>query len=213
MSIVYWAINRQAPVGTSVVLFFVTGVLPYLLFQKVALHLGNAVRANRQVLRLPMVTPLDTVIARAMLEGITWVTVAVLLFSALTIVGKAQLPDQPLVCAEAAIATFALGCGIGTINAVLMTLSPSWARVYPTITRPLYHFSAIFFFIDHIPQTLRYWLSWNPMVHAVQWFRVGYQSEYFSLVLDRQYLLEWAIASMLIGLCLERVSQRKLYAA
>lgn len=213
MCLVYWAINRQAPVGASVVVFLVTGVLPYLLFQKVALHLGNAVRANRLLLRLPMVTPLDAIIARAVLEGLTWVTVSTVLFVVLVLAGLARPPDQLTVCAAAAIVTFGLACGIGLMNSVLMTLWPSWTRIYPTITRPLYHVSAIFFFIDHIPPNLQYWLSWNPMVHAVQWFRVGYQNEYASMILDQDYLLKWAVATVVLGLCMERLSQQKLQAA
>ena len=213
MSFVYWAINRQSPVGASVLVFFVTGVLPFFLFQKVALHLGNAVRANRLILRLPAVTPFDVVAARAILEGLTWITVATLLFAALIAAGRARPPDQVMVCAAAAFVTFSLGCGVGLMNSVAMTIWPSWARAYPTLTRPLYHFSAIFFFIDHIPPHLRWWLSWNPLVHAVQWFRVGYYSEYASLVLDREYLIKWAIATLVIGLCLERIAQRKLVMA
>ena len=213
MSFVYWAINRQSPVGSSVLVFFVTGVLPYFLFQKVSLHLGNAVRANRQVLRLPAVTPLDLVAARAVLEGLTWVAVAAVLFGGLAAAGRARAPDQPLVCAAAAFVTFALGFGVGLMNAVLMTLWPSWARAYPTVTRPLYHFSAIFFFIDHIPPHLRDWLAWNPLVHAVQWFRVGYCAEYGSTVLDCGYLVRWAIATVVLALCLERLAQRRLIGA
>ena len=33
------------------------------------------------------------------------------------------------------------------------------------------------------------------------------------LVLDREYLIKWAIATLVIGLCLERIAQRKLVMA
>ncbi|WP_424136987.1 ABC transporter permease [Roseomonas chloroacetimidivorans] len=213
MSIVYWAINRRAPVGDNVILFFVTGVLPYFLFQKVARGLGGSIRGGQMLLRLPLVNGMDLLVARAILEAITWICVTFLILGFMVATGRAHLPDHPLVCAGAALATFGLGFGIGMINAVLMTLWKSWVMIFPMITKPLYHFSAIFFFIDRIPADLRRWLSWNPMVHAVQWFREGYITEYHSVTLDPDYLLKWAIASILIGLCLERVTQRQVQSA
>jgi len=213
MSVVYWAINRQAPVGDNVILFFVTGVLPYFLFQKTALHLGGALRGNQLLMRLPLVSGMDIVVARALLEGATWLVVLTIILSAMILGGRAPLPNEPLVCAAAAVMTFGLGFGVGLINAVLMTIWKSWVMIYPTITRPLYHFSAIFFFIDRIPADLRDWLSWNPMMHAVQWFRAGYMTDFASAALDRGYLLKWVVATVLLGLCLERVTQRRVQSA
>ncbi|WP_376092754.1 ABC transporter permease [Roseomonas sp. CCTCC AB2023176] len=208
MSFVYWAINRRAPVGDNVILFFVTGVLPYFLFQKTAQHLGGAIRGNHLVLRMPLVTGLDLVVARALLEAATWVAVVLLIFGFLILSGRAALPEQPLVCALAAFVTFAFGFGVGTINAVLMTVWKSWVLIYPMLTRPLYHFSAIFFFIDRIPANLRDWLSWNPLTHAVGWFRVGYVEAYGSVTLDPAYLIKWTVGAVIIGLCMERAAQR-----
>jgi len=210
MSLVYWAINRMAPVGASVVLFFVTGVLPYFLFQKVALHLGGAVRSNQKLLRLPLVNTMNLVVSRAALEGLTWIVVSALIFFALITTGRAEPPEHPGACMVAAAAAFGLGCGVGLVNAVLMPIWPSWVQIYPTVTRPLYHFSAIFFFIDQIPSYLRDWLSWNPMVHAIQWFRQGYRDDYASTVLDEIYLLKWIAVTLLLGLCMERLAQRRL---
>ncbi|WP_159349896.1 ABC transporter permease [Roseomonas harenae] len=213
MSIVYWAINRRAPVGDNVILFFITGVLPFFLFQKTARNLGGALRGGQTLLRLPLVNGMDLVMARALLEAVTWVCVTFIILGFMVVSGRAHMPDHPLICAAAAVATFGLGFGIGLVNAVLMTMWKSWVMIYPMITKPLYHFSAIFFFIDRIPADLRYWLSWNPMMHSVQWFRQGYITEYASVTLDPDYLLKWAIASILLGLCLERVTQRQVQSA
>ncbi|MFH5925883.1 ABC transporter permease [Roseomonas xinghualingensis] len=213
MSVVYWAINRRAPVGDNVILFFVTGVLPYFLFQKTARNVGGALRGGQTLLRLPLVNGMDLVVGRALLEAVTWLCVTLIILGFMVSTGRAHMPDHPLVCAAAVIATFGLGFGVGLVNAVIMTMWKSWVMIYPMITKPLYHFSAIFFFIDRIPADLRYWLSWNPLMHGVQWFRQGYITEYASVTLDANYLLKWAIASILIGLCLERVTQRQVQSA
>ncbi len=210
MSLVYWAVNRQAPVGASVIMFFATGVLPFFLFHKTALHLGAAVRGSQKVLRMPFVAPMDMVVARAILEAVTWVAVVCVLFTTLLALGLADMPDAPEVSLLAALVTLGLGFGVGLINATAMTLWTSWVRVYTTLTRPLYIFSAIFFSIDQVPSTLQYWLSWNPVMHAVQWFRTGFRADYETSVLDEKYLIAWVIGTILVGLCMMRIARPRL---
>lgn len=210
MCLVYWTINRQAPVGPSVMLFFVTGVLPFFLFHKTALHLGNAIRSNQKVLRMPLLAPVDVIAARAVLEGMTWLVIAAILLLALMALGMAEWPAEPGTAALAALATFGLGLGIGLVNASLMVLVSSWVQVYHVLTRPLYIFSGIFYSIDQVPSGLQYWLSWNPLLHGVLWFRTGFRADYATPVLDEQYLLSWIGASVLLGLCLLRVARPRL---
>lgn len=210
MCFVYWAINREAPLGPSVIMFFATGVLPFFLFHKVALHLGAAMRGSQKVLRMPQISPMDMIVARAVLEGLTWVLVVCILFGTLLAFGLAEWPYRPDVAAAAALATFGLGIGVGLVNATAMVIWPSWTRIYVTLTRPLYIFSAIFFSIDRVPSNLQYWLSWNPVLHCVQWFRAGFRPDYASAVLDTGYLLAWVVGSVLLGLSMMRVFRPKL---
>jgi len=207
---VYWTINRQAPVGPSVMLFFVTGVLPFFLFHKMALHLGGAVRGSQKVLRMPFVAPTDMIAARAVLEGLTWVVVAVILILILMALDLAEPPAEPATAALAALVTFGLGLGVGLVNASAMVLWNSWIHIYGMVTRPLYIFSGIFYSIDQVPSGLQYWLSWNPVLHAVQWFRIGFRADYATSVLDERYLLSWVFGSILLGMCLARVARPRL---
>ena len=210
MCLVYWAINRLAPVGPSVMLFFVTGVLPFFLFHKTALHLGASVRGSQKVLRMPFMAPIDIIVARAVLEGLTWLVVACILLLTLVAMGMAEAPAEWGIVGLAAIVTFGLGVGVGLVNASAMALWPSWIQIYSVLTRPLYIFSAIFYSIDQVPSGLQYWLSWNPLLHGVLWFRLGFRADYASPVLDEQYLLSWVAGSILFGLCVLRVARTRL---
>ncbi|WP_043833953.1 ABC transporter permease [Muricoccus aerilatus] len=210
MCVVYWAINRRAPVGPSVVLFFITGVLPFFLFHKVALQVGGAVRGSQKVLRMPFVSPLDMIVARAVLAGLTWVVVISILVVLLLAMEVMEPPVSPETAVLAALLTFALGLGVGLVNATAMSLWSSWVHIYGVLTRPLYIFSGIFFSVDRIPSNLQYWLSWNPVLHAVQWFRTGFRSDYSTPVLDRTYLISWVLASLLLGLSMLRAARPRL---
>lgn len=210
LAFVYWAISRQSPVGPSVLLFFVTGVLPFFLFHRVAMQLGASVRGSQKVLRMPFIAPVDMVVARAVLEGLTWVVVTCILVFALLALELAEPPADPATAALGALVTFGLGMGVGLVNASAMVLWTSWIQIYGMITRPLYIFSGIFYSIDQVPSGLQYWLSWNPVLHGVQWFRLGFRADYTTPVLDELYLLSWVAGSFLLGLCLLRATRPRL---
>ena len=53
-------------------------------------------------------------------------------------------------------------------------------------------------------------LAWNPLLHAIDWFRAGFFVDYQPHWLDRRYLLMAAVLSVLIGLALERGLRRRL---
>ena len=54
--------------GTSIPVFFFTGIVPFLMFRRTTQQLGSAISANRALLNYPPVRPVDTLIARALLE-------------------------------------------------------------------------------------------------------------------------------------------------
>mgnify|MGYP003368142079 CR=1 FL=1 len=209
LSGLYKLLQRSAPVGTLET-FFITGIMPFFLFNHTASRLSRALSANFMLLRLPPVTALDVMAARAILQGVTWVVVFLILLIGLTLMGKGLWPAHPEVCALAALVTFFLGCGVGMINAVLNGLFKSWDRVYTALTRPLYLLSGIFYVVDYLPEQARRALSWNPLVHAIEWFRTGFFRNFTSLTLDPQYLITWAVGSMFLGLCLERVFRSRI---
>jgi ABC-type polysaccharide/polyol phosphate export permease len=60
------------------------------------------------------------------------------------------------------------------------------------------------------PEIARYYLSFNPVLHAVEWMRSAYYPDYGSLVLDKTYLLYWGIGTVFVGLGLERLLRGRL---
>lgn len=61
-----------------------------------------------------------------------------------------------------------------------------------------------------MPDWARDILSWNPLLHAIDWFRAGFFASYEPHWLDRRYLVLSAVLAALIGLALERGLRRRL---
>jgi capsular polysaccharide transport system permease protein len=61
-----------------------------------------------------------------------------------------------------------------------------------------------------MPDWARDALLWNPLLHAIDWFRSGFFAAYQPHWLDRSYLAIIAILALLVGIGLERCLRREL---
>lgn len=213
LSILYYLMGRRSPVGGSVATFFMTGLLPFFLWSKTSKRLITSFISDRPLQLMPIVTRLDILVSRALLEGAAWLAVATIMISLLVAYGFSDWPqDIESLCAATAV-TFLFGFGVGAINATLAALLRSWQNIFSIITRPLYLASGVFYLVDHLPHAARNVLSWNPLVHAVEWFRSAFYPSYTTMILDKHYLLQWAIAAFVIGLVAERLARRRVSSA
>lgn len=213
LSIVHYTLGRRSPLGGSMGLFFMTGLLPFFLWSKVSHRLVSTFISDRPLLNVPVVTYLDIIFARALLEGATWVVVSVILLSLLVGIGFADWPRDLESLCGAAGALFLLAVGVGTFNATLTALLHSWHNVFYIITRPLYLSSGIFYLVDQVPAPAQRFLVWNPLVHAIEWVRMSFYPAYMPVTLDRAYLVQFAVYAFVLGLVVERLARRKVTAA
>ena len=212
LSVVHYTLGRRSPLGGSMALFFMTGLLPFFLWSKVSHRLVSAFTSDRPLLNVPVVTNLDILCARALLEGATWLVVSTILISILVAIGFSDWPIEFESLCGVVSATFLLAVGVGSINATLTALLQSWHNVFYIITRPLYLASGIFYLVDQVPASAQRFLVWNPLVHAIEWMRISFYPAYTPMTLDRAYLVGWAVCTCVLALVLERIARRKVSA-
>ncbi|WP_421700595.1 ABC transporter permease [Ancylobacter sp.] len=208
---IFSIIGRRPDFGTSLLLFLGTGILPFFLFTHVSGRTTSAIRASGLVRALAPIQPLDIMVARALLETATLLVVAVLLFTVIYATGIPEaLPIRPMLAIEGFAATALLAIGVGLINGVIGAFFRLWAVIYGVLSRSLIFLSGVFFVPDFMPPQIRYWLSWNPLLHGLEWFRSGFYLTYPTLTLDKTYLIGFGLVALLIGLALERVFRARL---
>jgi ABC-type polysaccharide/polyol phosphate export permease/tetratricopeptide (TPR) repeat protein len=211
LSVVFSLLMRGTPpIGTRFFVFYYTGLIPYHVFVHISTSMMYGVTSNGSLLQLPPVKPFDVILARGCLEFMTDLVVAVLLLAGFAAIGIPALPDNVASVAMALIVTALLGCGVGFVNAVLQTLVHSWDKLWNNATRLLYFLSGIFYVPGMMPDWARDILAWNPLLHAIDWFREGFFASYQPHWLDRGYLLVAATLAILAGLALERGWRRWL---
>jgi capsular polysaccharide transport system permease protein len=202
----------QPPIGTHFFIFYYTGLIPYHIFVHTSSGMSHAITGNGPVLQLPPVTTFDVIAARGLLEIMTDLIVAVILLVGFSAIGLAAMPDDLWAPSIALLVTAAFGYGFGYINAVVTVFFRSWEKIFVQVTRVLYFISGIFYVPGMMPDWARDSLVWNPLLHAIDWFRAGFFESYQPHWLDRSYLVILAILTLLGGLGLERGLRRRLSA-
>jgi capsular polysaccharide transport system permease protein len=207
-----YVLKRHNPLGGSLNLFMMTGLLPYFLYYKLATYLAGAVEGNRSLLSVPVIKPLDVFVSRALLEVATHLLVGLILFGGIAMIGDADeaVPHAPLQLVLAVAATAGLGFGAGCTNAVIRIFLRNWTAIFGLLLSPLFLLSGIWFLPNEVPQPFRDYLLLNPVMHLIMWVRSTFYPGYEPAELDRTYAAVWSIAAVLIGLALLRVSRRKL---
>jgi capsular polysaccharide transport system permease protein len=197
--------GRVAPVGDSAILFFATGLMPFIAFNYISRWTMLGVMLDRQLLNFPVVRILDLVLARVLLEILGSCITAISLLVILWFAGVDFIPVDVVQAGYALCAAILFGAGMGIINTIIAAAFRAWWTGYVLILIVLYAASGILFVPDSLPEAARYYLSFNPLLHAVEWMRSAYYPGYGSLILNKTYLVAWGLCSVFGGLALERL--------
>lgn len=199
--------KARAPVGESPVLFYATGLLPLYLFIAISARSTRDWMSSSR--RFPVERRLDLYLVAILLRLADYLIVGVLFFSLLYFYGVSDARPNDYGSVFEAIAAIAmLGFGWGVFQATIRNVFPVWGYLNTGITRSLVLFSGIFFVPEMLPPNIRYPMSFNPMMQAIELFKHGFYPNYAALTLDRSYLFGCAIAFVTMGLILERITRR-----
>jgi capsular polysaccharide transport system permease protein len=211
LAIVFSAMNNgQPPIGDSLLVYYFTGVLPYLTFSNTIMHVQVGIEANRNLLMIPKVTNVDVFFARGILEFSTQLAVGAIMFTAFYAWGLQSIPANVDVSFQAMVFVWLFGFGIGITNAVIGHFIRSWEHLFANVVRALYFTSGIFYSPLMMPDWIRDILAWNPLLQGIDWFRSGFFATYEPNWLDRSYVIIWSIGVLMLGLGMERSLRRKL---
>jgi capsular polysaccharide transport system permease protein len=203
-------IGRIAPYGDSSVLWFATGVVPFLAFSYVSRFTMIGLVLNKPLLAFPKVKVLDIIFARAFLEILNAGLVILFLIAIFTVLNINWMPRDPVQALFALCACISMGLGAGIINAIIAAAAPMWTRTYLLFIVILYLSSGVYFVPHALPEPLPYLLSFHPLAQGVEWMRSAYYDGYGTAFIDKPYMLGWAAALIFIGLSLERLVRGRL---
>ncbi len=188
--------------GSFVPIFLISGIVPFTLFVEIVIRSLNAIDANQALFFYRQVKPIDTVLARVYVEAGLFSFVFIILTSMIFLIFETfTLDNLPLLFANYLILTLT-SFGLGTFFMVAGHRYPL-VKVFVTfLQRPLFLTSGIFFSLESIPQRLQPFLSWNPILQAIEMTRHAFNEDYFinPEKISIKYTLTFALISCTVGL-------------
>lgn len=202
LSLGFSLLVRDPGLGTSFLLFYATGYVPFDLYINISRTSQNAINFSRPLLRYPAVTWLDAVLARFLLNALTGLMTAVLLIGGIMLVINYRTTLDMLAMVEAMALTMCLGLGVGTLNCVVIGLFPLWDIIWNILNRPLFLASGIFFLYEDLPPVAQDILWYNPLMHITALMRTGFYPTYHPGFVSHLYVLLLSMALLALGLIL-----------
>lgn len=201
--VIFTVIRMRVVGGIDTAIWLMVGLLSFFMFKRVATQAMNAVGSNQALFSYRQVKPVDTVLARAALEGFLLILVAVVLFFGAGMLGLDVLPADPLAVLEALLGLWLVGLGFGLVASVATELVPEVGKIIGLLMTPLYFASGVIFPIGPIPLPYREWVMYNPLPHALEAVRLGFAPHYYAVPeTSIAYLYGFAVILVFFGLAL-----------
>lgn len=193
--------------GESLFLFLASGLLPFYLFMRASIQVRRGQLKPGQ--RLPRIHSLDLFMAATAAHASVFVAVIGATFFGMWIYGIEQArPVSVVDCAGALFFLLILGAGLGLVHSVIARFFQAWPVIIGYATRGMIFLSGVIHIAAFYRPGVREWIAWNPILHGVDWFRLGVYGSYPVLLLDPFYLVKSAIIVLFIGIVADRATLR-----
>lgn len=215
--VVFWVMfgfrAKATMPGVDYPMFLMTGMLSWQLFSNIINKSMVAFQSNIGLFNYRQVKPIDTIIARAMVECLIYFFVFIIFI----IIGSAlgftaeidNIPGLILIIAELIV----FGFSFGLLCAVIGTFSDNFPKVISLMMRPLFFSSGIFFAVDSVPVQFKWILLLNPVIHFLELVRTEYFAAFTSQSADPLYIMYWTLTTVILSLWLYTKLQNRIIAS
>lgn len=207
IGVLYWMrhlLGGVTPAHVPLLLWLITGVLPFFLFRSTVMRIVGAARGNSDILILPAVRVMDIIWARALLEFATYAAIMLFMLGLYAaIIGPVGI-DDPLGVFFDMLYLSLLGIGFGMIANVVTSVFPSTQPLLGGILRVLYFISGALFSAALIPAELHEYLLWNPLLHVHESLHAHFFFAYEPMAdaMDMRFVQHSTVIMLLLGMLL-----------
>lgn len=210
LALAFSLLFRSPSLGTSFILFYSTGFLPFDLYSQMQSKITAALTYSRAMLAYPRVTWLDVFIARFALNTITLLAVfGIVIICILIFVNTHTIIAIIPIFLGLSMAAL-LGLGVGLVNCLLGGLFPVWAILWKIAMRPMFMASGVLFIFEDMPRIVQKILWWNPLFHVTGLVRMGFYNTYSGSYISLQYGFGVALVLIATGLLFLRAQYQRV---
>ena len=200
LSIAFSLFTRTPRLGINFPLYYITGIVPFHIYNQIGNRVSGSIRFSRQLLGFPSVTVVDAIMARFLLNYFINVIVFIILSYGVIHFYDLRVNVQLPAVINALVMAGALALGIGTFNSVLFMMLPAYEYVWGVFSRPMMVASGVLILIEDLPDWLFHILWWNPAAHIVAEMRHGFYPFYDTSWVSPFYVFMVAGFGFMLGL-------------
>jgi capsular polysaccharide transport system permease protein len=190
--------------------FMASGFVAFNMFRHILSASSGAFTANRGLFSYKQVKPIDTIIARGLVEVfLTSIIVVIFLLIGFFFQYDNYLPENILMVALGYLWLFFFSLSVGLVIAVGNTFFISVGKFIGVISFGLLIFSAVFYPLISLPPAAQEILLYNPLVHFMEMIHGYWIDALDDRFVDYRYMLLWTVTPLFVGLWLyQRLEKR-----
>lgn len=206
MMAVFSAIARPAGAGESLVVFFLSAIVPIYLFRGSITRGGNAIRGNRVLMQYPQVNAFEVITSRLLLEALTYFIVLILfalIMYAFFGLDLMAWVDRPLPMLQAGGALLLLSYGACFLSSQIGRAFDPWNELTGPLGRVVLLTSGLWFTMGSLPPEFLKFVQYNPLAHVIEWIRDASISDFQSDLYNPWYPLSLGVIFLFLGLFID----------
>lgn len=211
MLFLFGTIMQRTLPGIEYEIFLINGILPFFMFRSGVTQALSATQSNKGLFSYRPVKPIDTLLARILLEFLLKFIAYIFFSLAFLWFGYSiSFEDIPALLFYWVL-LFVFMMAFSLIFMVIGDFSKEVGKFLSVGFLILYLLSGILYSIHIIPVQYREYLLWNPLIHIIELMRHAVAPNY-ELVsgINLTYFILWIIGTMFIGLVLYKHFERRM---
>jgi len=180
-------------------IFMAVGFIAFNMFRHILSGSIGAFTANKGLFSYKQVKPIDTIIARALVQ-VFITSIIILMFVFIGFIFQYEItPENILMVFLGYLWLLLFSFAVGLVVAVGSTFFNSVGKIVGIASFALMIFSAVFFPLISVPPAAQEILLYNPLVHFMEMIHGYYIYELDDRFVDYRYMLLWTITPLFIG--------------
>ncbi|MFY0728101.1 ABC transporter permease [Pseudomonas sp. NFX15] len=211
LSVAFSLIRGSTVAGIDYPVFVLVGLAPFLLFRNTALRLMNSPKENRSLFAYKQIKPLDTYIARVLVEfSISASAYAILVFG-FAWYGFDMSIKAPIEWMLTILLGVLFSFGLGMLLSLIAHAMPSSALFLRMMFFPLYFLSGVLIPAAYLPHAMLPVLLLNPFLHLLELIRGEIFPHYVTVDgISVHYVIAFTLVLLFVSLGTYRVRRLHL---
>ncbi|MDP5254357.1 MULTISPECIES: ABC transporter permease [unclassified Vibrio] len=195
--------------GIPTFMFMVIGMIMVQFFLGVLGSASGAFQKNKPLYAFRQVQPISSVIAIVFFELLVKIAVILVIAIIIYYLRMDLHVDDYLEVILNLIRVWLFASSLGLIVSIAVCYVPEVKKIMGLATRPLFFISGIFFSLQDIPQQYWPYLTWNPLLHAVELTRYAAYPQYGDAGVSYFFLDACTILLLFFALAIYHVSWKQ----